>query len=326
MNQNMVCILGGTGFVGLRLTSYLVDRGYRLRVLTRHPHRHRDLLVLPGVQLREADVHDPAQLTAHFSGCNSVINLVGILNEEGHDGSGFRRVHAELPGKVGRACLDTGVKRLLHMCALNADASQGASYYLRTKGEGEAWALAFAKEGLQVTSFRPSVIFGAGDSFFNRFGALLKLSPFIFPLACPEARFAPVYVGDVAEAFVRTLPDKRTFGRSYELCGPKTYTLKQLVEYTAGIMGLKRRVLELSDKSSRRQAALLEYLPGKPFSRDNYASLQVPSICHQNGLDELGIEPTPIDAVVPGYLGQHSQRAHYLELRRHAQREVYKFI
>lgn len=322
MNKHMVCILGGTGFVGLWLTSHLADQGHRMRVLTRHPHRHRDLLVLPGLQLREADVHDPTQLRAHFSGCSSVINLVGILNEGGHDGGGFRHVHVELPEKVGRACLDTGIKRLLHMSALQADADKGSSDYLRTKGEGEARVLALANEGLQVTRFRPSVIFGAGDRFFNRFGALLKLSPFIFPLACPEARFAPVYVGDVAEAFVRVLPDKRTFGRSYELCGPKVYTLKQLVEYTAKVMEIRRRVLGLSDKLSRRQAALFEHLPGKPFSKDNYASLQVPSICHQNGLDELGIEPTAIDAVVPGYLGQRSQRAHYLELRRHAQREA----
>lgn len=322
MNKQMVCILGGTGFVGQWLTSYLADHGYRMRVLTRHPHRHRELRVLPGLQLREADVHDPAQLTAHFRGCGSVINLVGILNEKGRDGSGFRRVHVDLPQKVARACLDSGISRLLHMSALQADAEKGPSFYLRTKGEGEAKTLAFAEEGLQVTSFRPSVIFGAGDQFLNRFGSLLKLSPFLFPLACPAARFAPVYVGNVAEAFAGALPDKRTFGRSYELCGPKTHTLQELVEYTAKILQLRRRVLGLSDPWSRRQAAFLEHLPGKPFSKDNYASLQIASTCRQNGLGELGIEPVTIDTVVPYYLGRRNQRAHYLELRRHAQREV----
>ncbi|QBQ54044.1 complex I NDUFA9 subunit family protein [Nitrosococcus wardiae] len=320
MNEQTVCILGGTGFVGRWLAAHLVDHGYRVRVLTRHRQRHRDLLVLPALQLKEADVHDPAQLAAQLSGCHSVINLVGILNEKGRDGSGFRRVHADLAAKVAQACLDTGIQRLLHMSALNADANQGASHYLRSKGEGEARVLALAEQGLQVTIFRPSIIFGPGDNFFNRFGALLKLSPFVFPLACPDARLTPVYVGEVAQAFVRTLPDKDSFGQSYELCGPKIYTLKQVVEYTAKVLGLRRRIIGLSDKLSRLQADIFEYLPGKPFSKDNYDSLQAPSICHQNGLSELGIEPTTIDAVVPTYLGQHNQRSHYLELRQHAHR------
>lgn len=320
MNEQTVCILGGTGFVGRWLTAHLVDQGYRVRVLTRHRLRHRDLLVLPALQLKEADVHDPAQLKAQLNGCHSVINLVGILNEKGNDGSGFRHVHVDFPEKVAQTCLDTGIKRLLHMSALKADANQGSSYYLRSKGEGEARVLALAEQGLQVTIFRPSIIFGPGDNFFNRFGGLLKFSPFIFPLACPEARFAPVYVRDVAQAFIRTLPDKNSFGQSYELCGPKIYTLKQLVEYTAKVLDLRRRVIGLSDKWSRFQADIFEHLPGKPFSKDNYASLQTPSLCQQNGLSELGIEPSTVEAIVPGYLGQHNQRAHYLELRRHAQR------
>ncbi|ABA56916.1 complex I NDUFA9 subunit family protein [Nitrosococcus oceani] len=320
MNIQTVCILGGTGFVGRWLSSHLVEQGYKVRVLTRHWQRHRDLLVLPGLRLMETDVYDPAQLAAQFNGCQSVINLIGILNEKGRNGHGFRQVHADLPEKVAQICLDTGIKRLLHMSALNADANQGASYYLRSKGEGENRVLALARQGLEVTIFQPSVIFGPGDSFFNRFGSLLKLSPFIFPLACPEARLTPVYVGDVARAFARALSDKEDFSQSYELCGPKIYTLKQLVEYTAKVLELKRRVIGLSDKLSRIQASIFEYVPGKPFSKDNYASLQVPSICHRNGLHELGIEPTAIDAIVPGYLGQVSQRSQYLELRRHAQR------
>lgn len=320
MNEHTVCILGGTGFVGLWLTAHLIEHGYRVRVLTRHRQRHRDLLVLPGLQLREINVYDPAQLRAQFNGCHSVINLTGILNERGHNGCGFRHVHVDLPEKVAQACLDTGIKRLLHMSALNADANKGPSYYLRSKGEGESRILLLAEQGLQVTIFRPSVIFGPGDNFFNRFGTLLKLSPFIFPLACPEARFAPVYVGNVAQAFVRTLTHKRSFGQSYELCGPNIYTLKQLVEYTATVLGLKRRVIGLSDKLSRFQATIFEYLPGKLFSKDNYASLQIANICRQNGLSKLEIKPTAIEAIVPEYLGQRNQRTHYLELRRHAQR------
>ena len=154
-----------------------------------------------------------------YSGNDAVIHLVGILNEKGRDGRGFRAVHVELPRKVVQACRETGVRRILHMSALHA--AQGPSHYLRTKGEGEDLVHAAAAEGLRVTSFRPSVIFGPRDSFINRFAGLLRFAPFFFPLACPDARFAPVYVGDVARAFALTLEDPRSFGRRYDLCGPR---------------------------------------------------------------------------------------------------------
>ncbi|BAW81039.1 NAD-dependent epimerase/dehydratase [Candidatus Nitrosoglobus terrae] len=321
MNKDTICILGGTGFVGLQLTAHLVNQGYKVRVLTRNRQRNRDLLVLPGLQLREVNIYDLAELKSQFNDCYGVVNLTGILNEGKREGHRFRHVHIDLPEKIAQACLDTRVKRLLHMSALNANADKGSSYYLRSKGEGESRILPLAKQGLQVTIFRPSVIFGPEDSFFNRFATLLEIFPFIFPLACPDSRLAPIYVGDVVQAFARILTDdKYHFNQSYELCGPNTYTLKQLVEYTAAVLGLKRRIIGLSDKLSRLQASALEYLPGNLFSKDNYASLQTPSICRQNELDKLDIKPTTIEAVVPEYLGQRNQKARYLELRRYAQR------
>ncbi|MEO5703230.1 MAG: complex I NDUFA9 subunit family protein, partial [Gammaproteobacteria bacterium] len=192
MKTTTVCLLGGTGFVGHHLIRQLTESGYRLRILTRRRERNRDLLVLPNVDLVEADIQDEQVLTRQFMGCDAVINLVGILNEKGSNGSGFRRAHVELPRKILQACLASGVTRVLHMSALNADADKGSSHYLRSKGAGED--LLHSMQGLRVTSFRPSVIFGPGDSFFNRFATLLKLSPLFFPLACPNARFAPVYV------------------------------------------------------------------------------------------------------------------------------------
>src|SRR5690606_4508306 len=127
----------------------------------------------------------------------------------------------------------------------------------------------------KVTSFRPSVIFGPGDSFFNRFARLLKRVPLVFPLACPNARFAPVYVGDVAEAFARALKDPQLYGRRLALCGPREYTLQQLVAYTAECLGLRRLILPLPDFLSRIQAAIFDFVPGKPFSTDNYRSTLV---------------------------------------------------
>ncbi|MEJ2686864.1 MAG: complex I NDUFA9 subunit family protein [Gammaproteobacteria bacterium] len=322
MKTQTLCILGGTGFVGRHLISEVTEAGWRVRVPTRRRARHRDLTVNPRVSLVEADVHDSAALAEQLCGCEAVVNLIGILNEAGHDGSGFRRAHVELAQKLVRAAREQGVTRVLHMSALNADAHSEHGYYLKTKGEAEELMHAAGSEGLQVTSFRPSVIFGAGDSFFNRFAALLRWSPGLLPLACAGARFAPVYVGDVTKAFARALRDKATIGERYELCGPHIYTLRELVEYTARTAGLKRRVLPLGDGLSHLQARVLEYAPGKPFSLDNYYSLQKDSVCGGSGLQDLGIEPTALEAVVPQYLGRQSPRARYSLARRLAGRDA----
>ncbi|NIP73658.1 MAG: complex I NDUFA9 subunit family protein [Gammaproteobacteria bacterium] len=321
MRHSTICVLGGTGFVGKHLVALLSDRGYSIRIPSRRRERHRDLLVLPTVEVVEANVHDPAVLRQQVAGCDAVINLVGILNEKGSDGSGFRRVHVELARKVVEACRNTGVRRLLHMSALGADAHEGPSHYLYTKGEAEDLVHAAAGEDLHVTSFRPSVIFGPGDSFFNRFAALLRLSPWFFPLACPDSRFAPVYVGDVVEAYRRALEEREAHGRRYDLCGPRTYTLKELVEYTAECIGRHRTVIGLNDRLSYLQARVLEWVPGKPMSRDNYLSLQMDNVCPAgSALEELGITPTSIEAVVPQYLAHRSHRDHYMDYRRRARR------
>ncbi len=313
-------LVGGTGFVGSHLVNRLTEEGYRVRVLTRRPARHRELLVLPGLELIGVEVHDTGALTSQLAGCEAVINLAGILNERGDNGKGFYQVHVELPRKVVEACKTNGIRRLLHMSAINADA-KGPSYYLKTKGAGEDLVHEAAREGLGVTSFRPSVIFGPGDSFFNRFASLLRIAPYFFPLACPRARFAPVYVGDVVEAFMRALPDPATIGSRYNLCGPQEYTLAELVEYTAKQLGLRRHVLPMNDKWSFAQARLFEHLPGKPFSLDNHRSLQVDSVCKgDNGLIALGITPASVEAIVPSYLGKRSLRARYSLFRSLARR------
>lgn len=300
MPYQHLCLLGGTGFVGSHLLSRLARPGRHLRVVTHHPERHRHLQLIPGVTLVPAGTLDGKTLTRLLDCCDAAINLVGILNERGHDGRGFLDVHAGLPQRLAEACIQTGVSRLLHMSALNA--GSGPSHYLHSKGEGENRVHALADQGLRVTSFQPSVIFGRGDSFFNRFAALLKLTPGLFPLACAGARFAPIWVSDVAEAFARSLDEPSSFGQRYPLCGPRTYSLKQLVQYTADTAGLRRRVIGLPDALARLQALVLERVPGKPFSLDNYRSLQVDSVCHDNGLERFGIEATPLEAVVPTYL------------------------
>lgn len=318
MKTQKICVLGGTGFVGIWLVHKLHEAGHRLIVPSRHPQRRRDLLVMPRVQLLQADVHDVARLTELLAGCDTVINLVGILNESGRDGAGFRRAHVELPEKIVEACRATGVRRVLHMSALRASASRGPSHYLRTKGEGEE--LLHAAAGLEVTSFRPSVIFGPRDSFFNRFAQLLAWSPLVFPLACPESRFAPVYIDDIADAFVFALNNPATVGQGYDICGPKSYTLRELVQYTAHLRGLKRMVIGLPDFAARWQARILGLLPIPPFSLDNYLSLQVESTCAPPFPALFGIQPKAVETIVPGYLGNERERARYQSYRTIARR------
>jgi NADH dehydrogenase len=320
MKNRIISILGGTGFVGQHLVHRLTKEGYSVRVLTRRPERHRALIVNPAVRLVEANVSSLQDLHTHLAGAGTVINLVGILNEHGRKDSGFQQLHVELPQKIATAAVECGVGRLLHMSALNANAGETLSHYLRTKGEGENRVHAAARDGLLVTSFRPSVIFGPGDSFFNRFASLLKLTPLVFPLACPNSRFAPVFIGDVGDAFCRALQDDSTGGQRLELCGPDSYTLQELVEYTRDILAMKQHIVGLGNGLSRLQARVLGMMPGKPFSMDNYYSMQTDSLCKNNALPALGITPTPVAAVVPGYLADRHIRGNYNRFRRTARR------
>jgi NADH dehydrogenase len=257
--------------------------------------------VLPTARLAEGDVHDAGFLRRQFEGKDTVINLIGILNEKGRSGKGFTRAHAELPEKVVQACRETGVSRLLHMSALHA-ARTAPSFYLRTKALGEEVVHRAEGPDFHVTSFRPSVIFGPGDGFLNRFAGLLRLVPGFFPLACPGARFQPVYVEDVVRAFADSLDNHKTFGQRYDLCGPQVYTLREIVEYVAQLLGRRVCVIGLPDGLSYLQAAMLEFVPGKPFSLDNYRSLQVDSVCEKGFPDVFGITPASLEEIAPTYL------------------------
>ncbi len=300
MKIQKICVLGGTGFVGRHLATRLANRGYSLRVLTRHPQRHREIEVLPGAELLSADIHDSKALAEQFTGCDAVINLVGVLHE--YPNQSFRAVHAELPAKIVEACRAAGIKRLLHMSALHADATKGPSQYLFTKGEGERTVM--QAQDLAVTCFRPSIIFAPDDDFFNKFAGLLKFS-LVLPLACPNSRFAPVYVEDVAQAFEVALENDATIGQSYELCGPRVYTFKEIVEDIARMLGKKRLVVGLPDSLAQLQAKIFGLLPVKIFTMDNYLSLQVDSVCSCNGLEALGITPHSVEGIMPVHFAEH---------------------
>src|SRR5450631_2037027 len=235
MKHASICILGGTGFLGTRLVARLIKSGHQVTVLSRDREQHKHLLVLPGLTLDNCDVYDEAQLSEKFRGKDVVVNLVGILNERGFGGAGFRRTHTELTRGVLQAARYAGVTRLLQVSALKA-AVDAPSYYLRSKGEAEQM-IRKANPALDWTIFQPSVMFGPGDSFLNRFAGLLATIPGIFPLAKPNARFQPVLVDDVVEAVLRCLHGGASSRQTYELGGPHVYSLREIVGLVAKLTG-----------------------------------------------------------------------------------------
>jgi NADH dehydrogenase len=293
--QRRILVLGGTGFVGRHIVANLVTAGHQVVVPTRSRERGKHLILLPTVDLVECDIHDRRRLGELVDDADTVVNLVGILHETGH--ATFARVHVELAQIVIDACRRAGVRRLVHMSALGA-AADAPSRYQRSKGEAQA--LVEASE-LDWTVFRPSVIFGRGDSFLSLFAKLVKWMPVVF-LAAPEARFQPVYVGDVARCFARSIDDKSTVRHRYEVCGPKVYTLRELVAWVAETTGHVRPIIGLGPTLSRFQASLLEVLPVKLMTRDNLASMRVDNVCQASFPAVFGIEPAALEAIAPEYL------------------------
>ena len=317
MRHQAIAIIGGSGFIGSHLVNALVELGKDVRIATRRRYNARHLTLLP-VDVIETDVFDPVQLARFLEGADAVINLVGTL----HGGRGtpygpeFARMHVELPTRIVAACEGKGAHRLIHVSALGADPN-GPSMYLRSKGDGEK---AVHASTLATTIFRPSVVFGPEDTFLNQFAFLQRIFP-IIPLACPDARFQPVYVADVAKAIVNVLDLDAASGRTYELAGPTVYTLEQLVKYCGDVIGRHARIIRLPDALARLQALTFELAPGEPvISRDNLDSMTVPSVLSGPLAPELGIEPASIETIAPVYLTGASLRSRFSTFRASAGR------
>ena len=313
MNIKKVLLLGGTGFIGASVADQLTSRGFFVTVPTRLRERGKHLLILPTVDVVEADVHDANNLLALAKEHDAVINLIGILHGD------FEREHAEFPKLVAETCVKANVPRLIHMSALNADAN-GPSVYLQSRGRGEAnvRAISAAHPGLQVTMFQPSVVFGEHDKFLNMFVGLVKKFPLI-PLGSAGAQFQPVWVEDVARATAQSLTLSETFGKTYPLVGPKVYTLQQLIEFVIALTGKHRAVIGLGASLSMLQATVFEFLPGKLITRDNVRSMSLPSISSAPFPAIFGIA-SDMEAVVASYMKAASGRAKYQRLRGNAGR------
>ena len=305
MNARTVVVLGGSGFIGACLVAKLAGQGLRVIVPVRRLERARHLSCLPRVELVQADVHDDAALARLLPGCDAAINLVGVLHSRRAQpyGPEFERAHVALPRRVVAACAAAGVPRYLHMSALGA-ATGGPSMYQRSKADGELAAR--SQSTVAATIFRPSVVFGDGDSFLTTFARMQKWLPFV-PLAGAETDFQPVYVGDVADAFCHALADPATCHQVYELGGPRIYPLAELVRLAGRYAGHPRPVFGIPDALARVQAMLFECLPGEPIlSRDNLDSMQVDNVVdpaiQASTASALGITLTALEAVAPHYL------------------------
>lgn len=315
MDIESICLIGGTGFVGRSIAEHACGQGLRVRVVTRSEPRARELLVLPTLEAMLADPNDEKSLARAFENIDAVVNLVGILHPS--RGASFESAHVELPRKIARAARSAGVRRLLHMSALGAS-PDGPSEYLRSKGRGEA-AVRESAQDLAVTIFRPSVIFGEHDRFLNMLATLVRFFP-VIPLGGAHARFQPVWVEDVARCFVAALGDPRTFGRSYDLAGPRVLTLEEMVRFVAAALGRNPRIVALPDALASLQAFAFEHLPGKLLTRDNLRSMSVANVAGAPFPTVFGFEPSSLESIAAEYLAGTSTRARYQRFRNYAGR------
>lgn len=320
MDYETVLVVGGSGFIGSHVVKKLVDAGKRVTVPTRRRERAKHLLPLPTVDVVEGDI-STVFLEHLIAEHNAVINLVGILHSrQGVPfGVDFERAHVELPARIVTALAEKITlpqPRYLHMSALGA-ASNGPSMYLRSKAAGEAAAL--SESSVATTIFRPSVVFGYEDQFLNMFASMQARLP-IMPLAGAHTRFQPIFVEDVAQAFVNGLDNSVTFGKTYELAGTKVYTLQELVEMAGRASGHPRPVIPLPDALGRLQAWLLEHLPGQLMSRDNLDSMKVDNVASQPLAKELNVQLHALADIAPLYLAVAHPRTRMDEYRKTAHR------
>ena len=323
MKIDDVLVLGGSGFIGRHLLNALAARAIKVTVPSRRRERAKHLITLPTVQVVESDILSQGELARLARGKQAVVNLVGILHgrrgradERGPNNYGpdFARAHVEVAQAAVSACRAAGVRRLVHVSAIGAE-GRAPSEYLRSKGIAEQAVL--AAQDLDVTVYRPSVVFGPEDQFLNRFAMLVRLFP-VIGIPCPDARFQPVYVGDVARAVVDTLDEPETYGKRYDLAGPREYTMRELFEYVCAVTGRRRILFGLPDWIASMQARFLELSPVPIMSRDNLRSMEVPSVTSEPF--PFGVQPQPLEAIAPIYLAPHGPRERLPELRWRARR------
>jgi uncharacterized protein YbjT (DUF2867 family) len=310
MRSRRTAVLGGSGFIGRYVVQRLAARGDVIPVGCRRAEQARFLMTFGNVgQIAAVNVaiDDEQVLPAFLDGADAVVNCVGILAERGRQT--FERVHHLGPARLARLAREAGVERVVHISAIGTD-SRSRSAYARTKAQGEA---AVRDSFPTATILRPSVVFGPEDQFFNRFATIAMLSPALPLIGGGRTRFQPVYVGDVADAVLKCLEDPATAGRTYELGGPKTYTLRELIELLLGEIRRKRLLIDLPFGAAEFQARLMALLPNPPLTPDQVELLKADNVVSSGALTltTLGITPSAVEAILPTYLDRFRRGGWY---------------
>ncbi len=301
--RSVATVFGGSGFIGRYVTKRLAAAGHVVRVAGRDTERAKDLMMagrVGQVVPLYVSLSNEAAIHRAVEGADMVVNLVGILAER-RPGD-FQRVQAEGAGRIAAAAASAGVGRMVQISAIGADPGS-PSLYARTKAAGEA-AVHAAMPGAAI--LRPSIVFGPEDQFFNRFGAMAMTLP-VMPVIEGDTRFQPVYVGDVADAVIASLTQDGAVGRTYELGGPRIYTFRELLTYILHETRRRRYLWTVPPGLARWQARIGELVPGKPLTRDQLLMLAHDNVASPEmpGLTDLGITPTPIELIVPGYVDRY---------------------
>ena len=311
MAVRRITVLGGSGFIGRHLVQRLAGEGWIVRVAVRDPQAAAFLKPLgePGqIIARRVDITDPQQLESVVTGSDAVVNLVGILYERGR--RTFERLHVEAPRRLAKLCKTAGVKRFVHVSALGVSEA-GAARYARSKAVGERVIRDTFQEAVL---FRPSVVFGPEDDFFNRFATLARISPIlpVFTDDIPNGagpRFQPVYVGDVADALMQGITSSTCLGKTYELGGPKIYTLREILALVLRETGRRRLLVPVPFWMARLEARFLQYWPKPLLTPDQVTLLREDNVLSGTlpGFKALGLDPTAPEAIVPTYLGRYRE-------------------
>ena len=314
MNKfNKVVILGGTGFIGAQLATKLSPKSKKIIIPTRNTESNLGLKMIPNLEIVRTDIKDERSINQLLKDADLVINTVGILNEINEDNS-FDKIHYQLPKKVSNSIKKNEVKRFMHISSLNAD-PKSIGKYLKSKGKAEDFLISETSSFCNLTIFRPSIVFGESDSFFNKFASLLKFLP-IFPLACPNAKFMPVYVEDLTDFMISTINNIDSYGKKIDVTGPDEYTFRELINHTLAALKIRRVIIPLNSFLSRLQASVFEKLPGKLFTMDNYQSLQIDS-CSDEGFKGS----SSLEDIIPQYLNIKTKQERFEKLRKKSGRK-----
>ena len=313
--QGLVTVFGGSGFLGAQVVRALARQGLRVRVAVRQPGRGYKLRMLGAVgqiQVVQANARDHASIARALDGAQACVNLVGVLYESGRQQ--FAAVHATGAQNIAEAAMAAGVERFIQVSAIGA-AAGSSSKYARTKAQGEAAA---RKAFPHATIVRPSIIFGQGDGFFNRFAAMARVSPMLPLIGGGATRFQPVFVGDVASAIAACLRDPATAGKTYELGGPAIYTFKALMELVCRETGRRPLLLPIPFFAAELigVAGGLQSLVMPPvLTVDQVTLLRFDNVADKNlpGLADLGIVPTTVEAIVPTYLRRYRKGGEFAD-------------